>query len=332
MKKFCLTLTLLIAILTGCDIAAETPQNAEYIFPDPIIHNLADPFILTASDGYYYLYGTFTNRNGEFATWKSADLINWEPQGIVFSYTDESWAYTNFWAPEVLERNGKFYLFYTARERGTERLHIGLATSNSPTGPFVDERNEPLLGLDFGNIDGSPLITEDGRIFLYFSRDCSENVVNGIHRSDIYVIELSEDFQPIGDPQFLMSPLQEWETQSIQRHWRWVEAPIVIYLDGTYYMTYSANPYWSFYYGIGVATSTSPTGPFTRYENNPVVAGNHEQGISGPGHNGIFRSHDGTRTYIVYHTHMNIHFGGGNRRIHISQVEFENETMRLIQR
>jgi len=327
-KKGLLLIIFLVTtlFLSGC----HHEEEKVYIFPDPIMRNLADPFILAASDGFYYLYGTSTNHNGIFIAWSSTDLQNWETEGIVFSYQPGDWSYTNFWAPEVIEHQGRFYLFFTARERGTDRLHIGLAVADHPTGPFIDERQAPLLGLDFANIDPSPFIDDDGRIFLYFSRDCSENRINGVHRSDIYVIELGENFDPISDPHFLFSPTQAWETQNIQPGWRWVEGPSVIRIGDIYYMTYSANPYWSFEYAIGVATSTSPLGLFEKYKNNPVIQGNREQGISGPGHNSIFQSHDGTRTYIAYHVHMSIQIGGGNRMVLVSEVEFANGTMRLI--
>ena len=313
-----------ILLLTAC-------RQENYTFPDPVVRNLADPFVLAASDGVYYMYGTTTNQSGVFRAWSSTDLYHWEPEGIVFSYRRGDWAYTHFWAPEVIEHQERFYMFFTARERGTDRLHIGLAISDSPTGPFIDERGEPLLGLDFANIDGSPFIDDDGRIYLYFSRDCSENRVDGIHRSDIYVIELDEAFNPIGEPQFLFSPTQEWETQEIYPGWLWVEGPSVIKVGDVYYMTYSGNPYFAFEYAIGLAISDHPLGPFEKYENNPVVEGDREQGISGPGHNSIFQSHDGARTYIAYHIHMNPDIGGGERMVLISQVEFINGTMRLIE-
>ena len=313
-------------LLIGCN------SGEEYVFPEPVVRNLADPFVLAATDGVYYMYGTSTNESGVFRVWSSTDLENWESRGIVFAYQRGDWAYTHFWAPEVIEHDGRFYMFYTAREWETERLHIGLAVSDSPLGPFIDERNAPLLGLDFANIDASPFIDDDGRIFLYFSRDCSENIVNGIHRSDIYVIELGDNFEPIGEPLFLFSPTQDWETREIQPGWQWVEGPSVVRRGDLYYMTYSGNPYFAFEYAIGLATSDSPLGPFEKYENNPVVEGNLDQGISGPGHNSIFQSQDGTRTYIAYHIHINPDVGGGERMVLISQVEFENGTMRLIER
>ena len=323
-KKIMLSL-LLAPMLMGCNWGEQ-----QYVFPEPVVRHLADPFVLTASDGVYYMYGTSTNEGGVFRAWSSTDLENWQSEGIVFYYRRGDWAYTHFWAPEVVERDGRFYMFYTARERSTNRLHIGLAVSDSPLGPFVDERQRPLLNVNYAVIDAHVFIDDDGRIFMYYSRDCSENVVNGIHRSDIYVVELDEDFEQKGDPIFLFSPTQEWETKDVQLGWLWVEGPSVIKIGDTYYMTYSGNPYYAFEYAIGVATSDSPTGPFEKYEGNPVVQGDMEQNVSGTGHNSIFRSQDGERIYIAYHIHMNPTVGGGSRKVLISQVEFIDGTMRLI--
>jgi len=155
--------------------------------------------------------------------------------------------------------------------------------------------------------------------------------VEDIHRSDIYVVELNQNMEPISDPLYLISPTQEWEMKDVQDGWMWNEGPSVIKEDGIYYMTYSGNPFWSFDYGIGLATSDSPTGPFEKYDNNPVVAGDMEQEVSGPGHNSIFRSQDGERTYIAYHIHIDPQVGGGARQVLISQVEFDNGRMRLVQ-
>jgi hypothetical protein len=59
-----------------------------------------------------------------------------------------------------------------------------------------------------------------------------------------------------------------------------------------YYMTYSANPYWNAYYGVGLAFATSPTGPWTKYHANPIVI--KEDGKSmATGHNMFFKDFNG---------------------------------------
>jgi len=333
-----LLIGLCLASLIGCGtssgIVAESGIKnvaGEFIFPDPVVYNFADPFVLTASDGFYYMYGTVTDGGGIYVTYRSADLKKWENMGSVFSTRRDNWAYKDFWAPEVVERGGLFYMFYTARQKETDRLHIGLAVSDHPLGPFVDTRNAPLLGLDYANIDAHVFTDDDGRTYMYYSRDISENPVGYIRTSDIYAVELNRNnFEPIAKPVFIFTPEQEWETLPIQRDHYWNEGPGVVKIDNIYYMTYSGNPFFSFEYAIGLATATSPLGPWVKCESNPMVQGSRGQGISGPGHNCVFKSHDGQDYYIAYHVHKDPTVGGGARNILVSQVVFENGIMMLL--
>lgn len=71
---------------------------------------------------------------------------------------------SGFWAPEVYERNGKFYMLYTAQE------FLAMAVSDSPTGPFTKTSDEFIIS-DYRAIDGNILFDDDGSIYLYFSAD-----------------------------------------------------------------------------------------------------------------------------------------------------------------
>ena len=270
-------------------------MNNDYIFPKAVVENIGDPFVLTASDGYYYMYGTSHVEQGGYHVWKSSDLEEWKLEGRSFINPDNSWVYKDFWAPEVIEYKGKYYMFYTAREIERDILQIGLAVADEPIGPFIDKKQSPVLDVDYAVIDASILI-DDGKIYLYYSRDCSVNIVDGIHRSDIYVVELDENFDQKDAPVFLFAPTQEWETKLVENGWMWNEGASVIKVGEFYYMTYSGNPFWSFDYAVGLAVSTSPIGPFEKYAKNPVLRGCSEQKISGTGHNSIFTSHDGMKT------------------------------------
>ena len=301
-----------------------------YPFPAPVVDLIGDPFVLTASDGNYYMYGTSHIEQGGYHVWQSSDLTTWEQVGRSFINPEDSWVYRDFWAPEVIEYQGKYYMFYTAREKARDILQIGLAVADSPVGPFVDPLGKAMLDVDYAVIDASVLVDDDGRIYMYYSRDCSVNVVDGINRSDIYVVELNENFEQISEPVFLFAPSQQWETGEIEKNFMWNEGASVIKADGLYYMTYSGNPFWAFEYAVGVATSTSPTGPFEKYEQNPVLTGCLEQKVSGTGHNCIFKSHDGEKTYIAYHVHQDFDKRGGDRSAIISEVKFENGYMKLV--
>lgn len=77
------------------------------------IRNATDPFVLKTDDGYY-CYATSSSRG--FLVWRSTNLVDWEALGIVFNaMRPGQWASADFWAPEVVAHNGKYYLYYSGR-------------------------------------------------------------------------------------------------------------------------------------------------------------------------------------------------------------------------
>ncbi|AEE95404.1 glycoside hydrolase family 43 protein [Mahella australiensis] len=300
-----------------------------YSNPLPI-NNIGDPFVLKASDGKYYCYAT-SAPNG-YKVWMSFDLVNWEYKGMSFTRDLNSWAIGDFWAPEVIEYQEKYYMFFSARELRSNSLRIGVAVAESPLGPFKDILNKPLFDFGYATIDASPFIDEDGEKYLYFSKDCSENVVNGVHESHIYGIKLSDDMMStVGQPILLMRPDQDWEKLSGDA-WRWNEGPIIFKDNETYYMFYSANYYGDATYSVGYATSRQPLGPFVKSKNNPIlrsVTDIENSGmlpiVSGPGHNSFAVSPDNKEIFIVYHTHTNPAEGGGDRQLNIDRMGFRSD-------
>lgn len=319
-------------ILSLIAIACVSCAHREESSNNPLDVKLGDPYVLLASDGHYYMYGT-GGKDG-FGCYKSDDLKNWEYQGEVYKgNTDESWAESCFWAPEVYERNGKFYMFFSANWKVNptseeENFLIGVAESDSPVGPFREISNKPLFNPGYPIIDANVLFDEDGRCYLYFSRCCYKHPVESeiadwarekglfdeIEESWIYGIEISPDFKSvIGEPVLLLFPPSgmddsqaEWESRSVtsgEANRRWTEGSFIIKRDGIYYMMYSANFFGGENYAVGYATSGSPLGPFTKAANNPVLEKNTPSGgkVTGVGHNSITWSRDGKQLYCVYH-------------------------------
>ncbi|MEK3885638.1 glycoside hydrolase family 43 protein [Paenibacillus sp. PL2-23] len=299
-------------------------MNATYSNPLSI-QKIGDPFILKASDGRYYCYPTSAIDEG-FKAWSSNDLINWTEEGFVYqkSKNKKAWGYKQFWAPEVVERNGKFYMYYTARWLEKDSLRIGVAVSDNPCGPFVDVYDGPLFDFHYAAIDAHVLLAEDGRSYLYYSRDCSENKVNGRKESHIYAVELDSDMITVRtEGQILLKPDQQWEFKS-GADCRWNEGPFVIVNNGLYYLMYSANCYAHRDYSVGYAVSEHPLGPFRKYADNPVLYSDH-QDISGPGHHCVVESPDGQELFIVYHTHTDPINGGGDRQLCLDRLSFRED-------
>lgn len=336
-------------LLCSC---ASPKQEVTYQNPLPV--QFGDPFVMSASDGKYYMYGTGGGAVDGFSAYSSTDLVNWTDEGQVYrGNTPDSWAVSNFWAPEVYERDGKYYMFFSAdwRENPTNELEnfkIGVAVADKPTGPFRELDTKPLLTPDYPVIDGNLYQSEDGRVYLYFSRCCYKNPVESevaawakekgmydeIEESWIYGVEISPDFKSvIGEPVLLLRPpvemnseQTEWESRSVtsgEVNRRWTEGSYIFKHGDTYYMMYSANFFGGGNYAVGYATSKSPLGPFTKAMNNPVLQKNTEQGgiVTGTGHNSVVMSKDGKVMYCVYHGRTQK--TGDDRVVFIDKMEID---------
>ena len=275
-----------------------------FVSPFRSISHIGDPSALyDAATGKYYIYCT----GGRFRCWSSQDLVTFTGHGDAYGTTEKSFGTQNYWAPEVYKRGDTFYMVYSAARflpDGKKRHSIGIAASGSPTGPFVDLYDHPLHAPDFSVIDASLLFDDDGKIYLYYSRDCSENIVDGKRTSQVYGALVLPDLSGIcGEPVLLATPVSAWELKSENVVWN--EGPCVLKQDGRYVMLFTANYYASVDYCVGYATSDSPLGTYEKATENPILCGD---GVytSGTGHCNYFRSPDGSELYMVYHSHSDV--------------------------
>ncbi|MGL4336672.1 MAG: glycoside hydrolase family 43 protein [Turicibacter sp.] len=284
----------------------------------------ADPYVIDGEDGYYYAYATSDKLSGYgFLSWRSPNLVDWEEVGVAYYMAKDTWGVKDFWAPEVTKYNGKYYMHYTAKE-ADGKIKIGMAVSDTPAGPFLDLSNEPFFDPGYNVIDSNILIDDDGKMYMYYSRDCSEYVVDGRHESHIYGVELKDMKEVISEPVKLISPELPWEI--VSGDYRWNEGPEIIKHNGKYYLVYSANFYNSREYALGYAVSDSPMGPFVKGENNQLLyVENDWNHVSGPGHNSFALSPDNKELYAIYHSHINPNGEGGVRQINLDKVGFRED-------
>ncbi len=291
-------IALIVLLVFSVELFGKSGHNLQ---PDTSVQKvpLGDPFIMLWQ-GKYYAYGTHSNEG--IAVFVSDDLLTWRVpsgsfQGLALRQTDV-WGKRWFWAPEVYRVNGKFYMYYSADE------HICVATSESPLGPFKQEIREPIIGNE-KCIDNSLFIDDDGKSYLLFDR-----FNDGLN---IWVAEMKDNLLNIKEETLhkCINVSQAWE-----KVWPRVnEGPFVLKRNGIYYMTYSANSYESPFYGVGVATATNIYGPWTKYENNPVLQ---KPGtLVGVGHSAMFTDKDG-QLRIVFHAHQ------GNGKIHPRNMYISN--------
>lgn len=323
-----------ITLLSCSERKHENTNETVKTYSNPIDVQFGDPYILDDGNGIYYMYGTGGGAVDGFSAYSSTDLVNWKPEGQVYTgNTEDSWTEKWFWAPEVYKRNGKYYIFFSAqwKENPTneeENFMIGVAVAEKPTGPFTELHDRPIFNPGYPIIDANVLFDKNGKTYLYYSRACYKHPVesevaswakekgwyNEIEESWVYGVELKPDFSGvIGEPQLLLRPpvsmddqQAEWESRSVtsqEINRRWTEGSFIFERNGTYYIMYSANYYAGKNYAVGYATGSSPLGPFTKAANNPVLQKNVDQGgdVTGTGHNMVLFNADSSKMYTVYH-------------------------------
>lgn len=286
-----LTLALAAVALAICPSAraqqAPSPAPASArTYRNPLLpeRQIADPFVLRV-DKQYYLYPTSDSRGYE--VFVSGDLVHWERKARVFEDPRGG-----DWAPEVFHHkrgDGKFYLYYTdnlpGAKRGGLEKQIGVAVAESPLGPFKDK-----AVLATHSIDADLFQDDDGSLYLYYV-----NLSGGFK---IIAQPMADPLTKKGEPKVVIRPTEEWETRSGHV----TEGPFMLKHKGTYYLMFSGSGADSPNYGIGYATSKSPTGPFVKYAGNPIA---HRGGsVLGPGHHCVTEGPDG-KLWLVYHQKWN---------------------------
>lgn len=213
----------------------------------------ADPTARVWPDGRLYLYTSHDEEcqadfhMKDWHAFSSADLVNWTAHGAVLSVKDLKWADDYAWAPDAVHKNGKYYFVFPAGTgfkdrqnpaRSTKWMGIGIAESDSPTGPFKDLIGAPLWRTPYAN-DPSLFIDDDGTPWLYF---------HGMG-ADYQVVQLSDDLRSVKGP-FIKMDMGGYEPK--------MEGPFVFKRNGLYYFTMPENNRTLSHY-----TATSPRGPWT---------------------------------------------------------------------
>lgn len=254
-------------------------------FPDPSVIRVGEDFYATATSGDW---------SPVFSIAHSKDLINWKIVGSVFPQKP-NWAKGDFWAPEIAEDNGKFYIFYTARrddgkgKKGT--LCVAVAVADRPDGVYTDKG--ALVCQEMGSLDGFFIRDEAGKPFLVWKEDGNDRQ----KPTWLYAQQLDENLTKLtGKPQKLFrNEGSGWENHVI-------EGADIVKKDGWFYMFYSGNACCgrACDYALGVARSKTLLGKWEKNPANPILAANEVWQC--PGHGTIVKTPDGA-DFLLYHAY-----------------------------
>jgi len=274
---------------------------------NPIIQTLysTDPAPMVFNDTLY-LYTGHDEDNSSFFVMKdwrcysSTDMVNWTDHGSPLSLGTFSWAKSDAWAGQCVPRNGKFY-WYVPVTKKTGGFAIGVAVSNSPTGPFVDAIGSPLV--TSSEIDPTVFIDDDGQAYLYYGNP------------NLFYVKLNENMISYSGS-VVQVPLTQAgfgvRTGDASRITQYEEAPWLCKRNNIYYMLYAAGGIPEH---IAYSTSSSPIGPWTF------------QGTIMPAQGGSFTNHEGItdykgKSYFFYHNGALPGGGGFSRSVCVEEFTY----------
>ncbi|KFE99065.1 glycoside hydrolase family 43 protein [Chryseobacterium luteum] len=280
---------------------------------NPIIQTAftADPAPMVFNDRLY----VYTSHDEDDSTWftmndwklfSTNDMVNWTDHGIVLSYKDFDWAKRDAWASQCIERNGKFFMYVPMISKTNNKGAIGVAVADSPFGPFHDPLGKPLVQSEWGDIDPTVFIDDDGQAHLYWGNPklkyikLNEDMIS--YSGDIVEVPMTEESfgKREGNP---------------ERPTKYEEGPWLYKRKNLYYLFWPGGALPEF---IGYSTSKNAQGPW-KYGGIIMLA----EGKSFTNHPGVidFRG----KTYFFYHNGALPGGSGFTRSVSVEELNFNKD-------
>jgi beta-xylosidase len=247
----------------------------------------ADPEAIIIGNEYW-IFPTYSAKYNEqvfFDAFSSKDLRTWIKHERILDTAAVKWARRAMWAPAIIEKGGKYYLFFGANDiqSDQEKGGIGVAVSDKPSGPYKDHLGKPLID-KFHNgaqpIDQFVFKDKDGAYYMFYGgwRHCN-------------VAKLNDSFTGF-------VPFEDGSTFKEITPEGYVEGSFMFMHNNKYYFMWSEGGWTGPDYSVAYAIADSPFGPFKRIgkilQQDPAVA-------TGAGHHSVIHDKKTGQWYIVYH-------------------------------
>lgn len=257
----------------------------------------------------YWIYPTYSAKYNEqvfLDAFSSPDLVHWTKHPKILDTTRVKWARRAMWAPAVVEKDNRYFLFFGANDiqSNAERGGIGVAVADKPEGPFTDYLGKPLVD-QFHN--GAQPIDQ-----FVFNDGSEWYLIYGGWRH-CNIVKLKPDFTGF-------VPFDDGTTFREITPENYVEGPIMFKRSNKYYFMWSEGGWTGPDYSVAYAIADSPFGPFKRIgkilQQNPKIA-------TGAGHHSVLNPPGTDQWYIVYHRRPLGETDRNARVVCIERMEFD---------
>lgn len=259
----------------------------------------------------YWIYPTFSapyEKQVFFDAFSSSDLVNWTKHERILDTASVKWAKKAMWAPSIIEKDKKYYLFFGANDIQSDKESggIGIAVADKPEGPYKDYLKRPLID-KFHN--GAQPIDQ----FIFHDKGEYYLIYGGWRHCNI--AHMKKDFTgfiPYEDGSIFKEITPE----------NYVEGPFMFEKGGKYYFMWSEGGWTGPNYSVAYAIADSPFGPFKRIgkilQQNPEIA-------TGAGHHSVIHDLKSKDWYIVYHRRPLGEKDGNSRVTCIDKMYFDEQ-------
>ena len=202
----------------------------------------------------------------DYHVFSSENLTDWTDHGVIVTQNKVPWVRPDsysMWAPDCVERNGKYYFYFPSAPKDGRGFGVGVAIADSPEGPFIPEP-EPIKGIN--GIDPCVLLASDGNAYIFWGAGrCAKLKDNMKEIAD----DTPTETVKWGDREFEMKGVNCLKGLPSRQ----AEGPFAFEYNGNYYLTY---PYVRENTEVlGYAMSKNPMGP---YEYKGLIMSEHENG------------------------------------------------------
>jgi len=282
---------------------------------NPIIQTIytADPAPIVYKDTLFL----YTGHDEDKSTWftmkdwhvfSTVDMVNWTDRGSPISLETFTWAIKDAWAGQCVFRNKKFYFYVPVNQKNGKGMAIGVAVSDSPTGPFKDALGKPLVHSGNGDIDPTVFIDDDNQAFLYWGNPYLKYV-----RLNFDMISFTKDINSVS-----LSPdgfgIRNGDNKRASQY---EEGPWLYKRNSLYYLLYPAGGVPEH---IAYSTAKSATGPWIYRDTiMPVI----KKGGAFTNHPAII-DYKG-KSYFFYHNGALPGGGGFNRSVCVDEFNYNDD-------
>lgn len=312
MKKNIRAGVLFFILLQGCFHKIGRQSDNKLTSGNPLFNGwYADPEGATFNQ-QFWIYPTYSapyNEQVFLDAFSSKDLVNWNKHNRILDTANVKWAKKAVWAPAIVEKTGKFYLFFGANDiqNDNQQGGIGVAVADHPEGPFTDYLEKPLID-KFHNgaqpIDQFVFKDKDGQYYIIYGgwRHCN-------------IARLKDDFTGL-------APYSDGTTFKEITPKGYVEGPFMFIRNNKYYFMWSEGGWTGPNYSVAYAIAGSPFGPFERVgkilQQDSTIA-------TGAGHHSVIHVAEKNKWFIVYHRRPLGETNGNHRVTCMDEMFFDEQ-------